>query len=124
MDTISVVLTFVGCVFCGAFVQRTVNLISVGKSATPGETANTSASCNPSRSYHIHNGYVHQNILPYICNNRIFLVKSKFQQGWKAGTLCPTVKGVYQIIENQASIDSYYAYLFVLHANHWGVPNL
>jgi hypothetical protein len=48
----------------------------------------------------------------------MFLVESKFQQGWKAGTLCPTVKRVYRIVESQASIDSYYAYLFVLHVNY------
>ncbi|KIM77115.1 hypothetical protein PILCRDRAFT_627541 [Piloderma croceum F 1598] len=39
------------------------------------------------------------------------MVENKFQQGWKAGTSCPTVKRVYRIVESQASIDSYYAYL-------------
>jgi len=35
------------------------------------------------------------------------MVESKFQQSWKAGTPCPSVKRVYRVVESSESIDSY-----------------
>jgi len=38
------------------------------------------------------------------------MVESKFQESWKAGATCPSVKSVYRVVESSASIDSYYQY--------------